>query len=172
MELGRNGDRAGPLGEKGGSWLGRSGSGTWKADTFKVVALPVSVKDRSVGPWEQVLNVPIAYRWYEPDKPSSLLLIDVLAFSTASLVGSEEKLGTGLRIGQSACCELCWKPFFSRAVTLSNSVNDSWKVATYWDRPQEICHVGQIFPYRVYIDSNHRDSWIWVTACLCQSSLR
>jgi hypothetical protein len=172
MELGRNGDRAGPLGERGGSWLGRSGGGTWKAGTFKVVALPVSVKDRSVGPREQVLNVPIAYRWYEPDKPSSLLLIDVLTFSTASLVGSGEKLGTGPRIGQSACCGLCWEPFFSRAVTLSNSVNDSWKVATYWDRPQKTCRVGQIFPYRVYIDSNHRDSRIWVTACLWQSSLR
>jgi hypothetical protein len=34
-----NGDRAGPLGERGDSWSGRSGSDTWKADTSKVVAL-------------------------------------------------------------------------------------------------------------------------------------
>jgi hypothetical protein len=33
-----NGDRAGPLGERKDSWSGRSGSGTWKADTSKVVA--------------------------------------------------------------------------------------------------------------------------------------
>jgi hypothetical protein len=30
--------------------LGRSGSVTWKVDTLKVVAPPVSVKDRWVGP--------------------------------------------------------------------------------------------------------------------------
>jgi hypothetical protein len=98
---------------------------------------PVLIKDRSVGPHEQVLNVPIACQWYAPDKPSSLLLIDILAFSTASLVGSREKLCTDLWIDQAAYCRLCWEPFFSGAVTLSNSVDDSWKVATYGDRPQE-----------------------------------
>jgi hypothetical protein len=40
--------------------LGRSGSDMWKAGTSKVIAPPVSVKDRWVGPREQVLNVPIA----------------------------------------------------------------------------------------------------------------
>jgi hypothetical protein len=33
-----NGDRAGPLGERGDSWSGRSGSGIWQAGTSKVVA--------------------------------------------------------------------------------------------------------------------------------------
>jgi hypothetical protein len=33
-----NGDRAGPLGERGASWSGRSGSGMWHVGTFKVVA--------------------------------------------------------------------------------------------------------------------------------------
>jgi hypothetical protein len=41
--------------------LGMSGSVIWQADTFKVVAPPVSVRDRWVGPREQVLNVPITY---------------------------------------------------------------------------------------------------------------
>jgi hypothetical protein len=36
--IGLNGDRAGPLGERGDSWSGRSGSGTWKTGTSKVVA--------------------------------------------------------------------------------------------------------------------------------------
>jgi hypothetical protein len=58
-----------------------------------------------------------------------------LAFSTASLVGSGEKLGTDPRIGQPACWGLCREPFFSGAVTPSNSVGGSWKVATYGDRP-------------------------------------
>jgi hypothetical protein len=35
---------------------------------------------------------------------------------------------------------------------------------------KHMCHVSRVFPYRVYIDSNHRDSRIWVTVCLWQSS--
>jgi hypothetical protein len=108
------------------------------SEVFYVVAPPVLVKDRWVSTREQVLNVSITYRWYGLGKPSSLLLIDVLAFSTGSLVGSREKLGTDLRIGQPACCRLCRELFFSGAVTLSNSIDDSWKVATYGDRPQKV----------------------------------
>jgi hypothetical protein len=80
-------------------------------------------------------------------------------------------------------CGLCREPFFSRAVSLLNFVNDSWKVATYGDCPQEAytgrkgTGVGSVrgvlvgfFPCRVYIDLNHRDSRIWVTAYLWQSS--
>jgi hypothetical protein len=52
----------GPLGESEDSWLERSESGTRQAGTSKVVAPPVSVKDRWVGLREQVLNVPITYR--------------------------------------------------------------------------------------------------------------
>jgi hypothetical protein len=47
-----NEDRAGPLGERGDSWSGRSKSGMWQAGTSKVVASPVSIKDRSVDPRE------------------------------------------------------------------------------------------------------------------------
>jgi hypothetical protein len=46
--------------------LGRVGRVMWKADTSKVVALSVSVKDRWVGPCEQVLNVLITCWRYEP----------------------------------------------------------------------------------------------------------
>jgi hypothetical protein len=31
---------------------------------------------------------------------------------------------------------------------------------------ESVWRVDQIFPCRIYIDSNHRDSWIWVTAWL------
>jgi hypothetical protein len=44
---------------------------------------------------------------------------------TASLVGSGEKLGTDPRIDQPARCGLCREPFFSRAVGMLNSVDDS-----------------------------------------------
>jgi hypothetical protein len=53
------------------------------------------------------------------------------------LVGSGEKLGMDPLIDQPACWGLCQEPFFSGAVTPSNSVGGSWKVATYGDCPQE-----------------------------------
>jgi hypothetical protein len=44
---------------------------------------------------------------------------------TASLAGSGEKLGMDPRIGQPVRCGLCQKPFFSGAVGLLNSIDDS-----------------------------------------------
>jgi hypothetical protein len=35
---------------------------------------------------------------------------------------------------------------------------------------KRMLRVGRVFPCRVYINSNRRDSRIWVTACLWQSS--
>jgi hypothetical protein len=62
----------------------------------------------------------------------------------ASLVGSGEKLGTEPRICQPVCCGLCREPFFSGAMTLSNAVGVSRKVATYGNRPQE-AYVGRMW---------------------------
>jgi hypothetical protein len=50
----------------------------------------------------------------------------------ASLVGSEEKLGTDPWINQPACCELYREPFFSGAVALLNSVDDYVKGWYMW----------------------------------------
>jgi hypothetical protein len=73
-------------------------------------------------------------------------------------------------------------PFSWEQWDLSKSIGASWKVATYeaahrkrtlgvrglvWKAYVSCCRV---FPCRVYIDSNHRDSQIWVTTCLWQSS--
>jgi hypothetical protein len=49
----------------------------------------------------------------------------------------ERETDTDPRIGQPACWELCREPFFSGAVTPSNSVGGPWKVATYGNHPQE-----------------------------------
>jgi hypothetical protein len=87
----------------------------------------VSVKDRWVGPREQVLNVPIACRCYEPDKPSSLPSIEGGFTPTALMAGSGEKLSTDLQISQSAYCGLCREPFFSGAAALSIAVDDFTK---------------------------------------------
>jgi hypothetical protein len=116
--------------------LGRSGSGTWKASTFKVVAPPVLVKDRWVGPCEHVLSVPIACWWYGPGKPSSLLSTEGGFTPIASMAGSGEKLGTDPQISQLSCCGLCREPFFSWAMTLSIVVDDFMKscyAMTMWD---------------------------------------
>jgi hypothetical protein len=65
-------------------------------------------------------------------------------------------------------------PFSREQWDPSKSVGDSWKVAMHW--PREICMVWDHtrtkrgmrvaywlgFPCMVYIDSNHRDSQIWV----------
>jgi hypothetical protein len=49
--------------------LGRLGSVMWKAGTSKVVSPPVLVKDRWVGPRDQVLNVLTTCWSYGPSKP-------------------------------------------------------------------------------------------------------
>jgi hypothetical protein len=68
---------------------------------------------------------------------------------------------------------LCREPFFSGAVALSIAVEDFTKGChvrglpagsvhqAYVDwREKRTCHIGRIFPYRVYIDLNRRDSRI------------
>jgi hypothetical protein len=84
----------------------------------------VSIKNRWVGSREQVLNVPIVCRRYEPGKSSSLPSIEGGFTLTASMAVLGEKLGMNLRIGQPTCYGLCREPFFSGAVTLSIAVDD------------------------------------------------
>jgi hypothetical protein len=84
----------------------------------------VLVKDRWVGPCEQVLNVPIACWCYGPDKPSSCLSTEAYLFPTASLVVVGEKLGMDLRIRWSSSYGLCREPFFSGVVDMYKSVDD------------------------------------------------
>jgi hypothetical protein len=92
---------------------------------------------------------------------------------TAPLTVVREKLGTDPRIGRLACCGLCQEPFFSGAVDLFKFVDDCMKGChvrgpptgsvrrTYVDwRGKHTCRVGRVFPCRMYIDSNHRDSRI------------
>jgi hypothetical protein len=101
------------------------------------------------------------------------------------MAGTGEKLSMDPRIGQSAGWGLCREPSLSGAVALSIAVEDFAKGLhirgppagsvhrAYVDwRGKRTCHVGRVSPYRVYIDSNRRDSRIRVTACLWQSSHR
>jgi hypothetical protein len=92
---------------------------------------------------------------------------------TAPLDVLGEKLGTDPRIRQPVCCGLCREPFFSGVVDLFKSIDDCMKGChvrgppagsirwAYMDwRGKRTCRVGRVFPCRVYIDSNHRDSRI------------
>jgi hypothetical protein len=66
----------------------------------------MSVKDRWVDPHEQVLNVPIAYQRYVPEKHNSQLSREACLFPTISLVVMGEKLGIDLRTSKPSCCGL------------------------------------------------------------------
>jgi hypothetical protein len=106
----------------------------------------MSVNNRWVGPCEQVLNVPIACRWYRTGKPSSLSSTKGGPTPTSSMTALREKLGTDSQIGQLACCGLCWELFFLGVVTLSVTVDNFMKgcyALTTWDT----YHLG---PYAVW----------------------
>jgi hypothetical protein len=91
----------------------------------------------------------------------------------ASLAGLGEKLGTDPRIGQPACCGLCREPFFSaevgsvqicRCLAKGCHVQGPPTGSICWAyvdcHGKRTCHVDRVFPCRVYIDSNCRDSRI------------
>jgi hypothetical protein len=112
---------------------------------------------------EQVLNVPIAYQRYEPDKPISWLSTEACLFPIASLTVMWEKLGTDPRTGQLACCELGREPFFSGAIDLFKSIDDYTKGLLFIDcmryvwfgtirrlRVGYMWCVGRVFPKGVH----------------------
>jgi hypothetical protein len=138
---------------------------------------PVSVMDRGVGTQEQVLNVLIACRWYGPSKPSSRPSTGAWLKPTASMAVLGEKLRRVLWATQSAW-EVESGVLFSGAVVSVQPCRWLVKGCHVRGLPagsvrrayvdwcgKRMCRVGQVFPCRVYIDYNHCDSQIWVTAC-------
>jgi hypothetical protein len=126
-------DRAGPLGGKWRPLIGKVGEWVMESRHLQGCS-PRLCRLRTDG------LAPASKYWtyrshagvYGPSKPSSCHQ-QMLGFApTTSMVGSGEKLGTDPRIGQSACCELCWEPFFSGAVALLNSVDDFTKGCYMW----------------------------------------
>jgi hypothetical protein len=120
-------DRMGPLGESGGPSVGKRGeSDVESRDLQSHNPQSVLVKDRWVGPCEQVLNV-LSH------------VGDMGSVNWCSLLFNRclRETRWDLWIGQLACWECSWEPFFLGAVTLSNSFGLAWKVATSGDCPQE-----------------------------------
>jgi hypothetical protein len=157
----------------------------WKAGTSKFVAPPVSVKDRWVEPHEQVLNVPNACWWYGPSKPSSVQSSDARLYPHCFIGWLGRETGYG-PVGRSAGvlwivsgapflrssgpAQLCWRHVKGCHVW-GLPVGSVRRVYVDW-RGKCMCRVGRVFSCRMYINSNHCDSRIWVTACLWQSSRR
>jgi hypothetical protein len=137
----------------------------------------VSVKDRGVGTREQILNVPIACRWYGPGKPSSQPSTGAWLKPTDSMSFLGEKLSWVPRATQPGW-EVESGTLFSGAIVSVQPYR--WLVKgchvqgppagsirrAYVDwRGKRTYHIGRVFPCSVYIYSNCRDTRIWVTAC-------
>jgi hypothetical protein len=105
-------------------WLGRLRSVMWQAGTSNVIPLPVSVKDRWAGPREQVLNIPIAYRWYGSGKPCSRPSTEGWLYPHCFIgwlrretrYGSTDRsavilwiVSRALFLGSSGPAQLCWR---------------------------------------------------------------
>jgi hypothetical protein len=124
----------------------------------------------------------IACWWYTPSSPSSLLSIDAWLCPHCFIGWLGREIGYGPMdrsagvlwiasgapfLESSGPAQLCWwlmKGCHIRGLPIGSVCR------AYMDwRGKRTCHVGRVFPCRVYIDSNHRDSQIWVTGCLWQS---
>jgi hypothetical protein len=173
----------GPLRESGDSWLGKSGSGYVASRYLQGYSSPhMSIKDRSVGPREQVLNVPIACRWYVPGMPSSQLSTELNFFSLLfDCCGREAGYGPAdqmvivlwivsgaLLLGCRRSVQICWRRY--ERLLYVDRVRYVWSWTIHGLSVESVWRVGRVSSCRVYIDSNRRDSQTWVTACLCQSS--
>jgi hypothetical protein len=132
----------------------------------------VSAKDRWVDPREQVLNVPIAY-WYMG--PVSLVACRRQKLGLSLLLHwlAWERNWVRTRVSISRCAVDSVENTFSREQwDPSKSIGGSRKVAICGPHEihmlmaihglsmESVWRVDRVFPYRVYIDSNHRDSRI------------
>jgi hypothetical protein len=93
----------------------------------------VLVKDRSIGPRDQVLNISIAYWCYGPSKPSIQPLIDAWLYPHCFIGWLRREDGYEPMDRSAAHCGLCRERFFLGVVGLLNSVDESLKVTTYGD---------------------------------------
>jgi hypothetical protein len=135
----------------------------------------VLVKNRWVGPREQVLNIPITCRWYVSDKPSSRPSIECwlcppLLHWLARERNWVQTYGSVSRhvmdcvmspFSQEQCPpQLCGR--LHKRLLCVDHVRYIWSRTICGSSVGYVWRVGQVFPCRVYIDSNRRDSQVWV----------
>jgi hypothetical protein len=92
----------------------------------------VSVKDRWVGPREQVLNVPIACQCYGPSKPSSLPSKESGFTPTAQWLTQERNWVRTCGSDGRRAMDCVGSPFFSGDVALFIPVDDCAKGCYMW----------------------------------------
>jgi hypothetical protein len=121
---------------------------------------------------------------YGHSKPSSLLLTDVWLSLLLHWL-TRERNWVRARGSVSRRAVNCVGSPFSREQWLCPALLMTCEWLLYMDHMryvwswtihrlsvESVLHVGWVFPYRVYIDSNRRDSQTWVTVYLWQSSRR
>jgi hypothetical protein len=136
----------------------------------------VSVKDRWVGPCEQVLNVPIVCRWYGFGKPSSrpstegwlclYCFIDWLRRETGygpmdQSAGVLMIVSGALFLDSSGPTQLCW--WLRERLLYVDHMRYVWSGTICGPSVGYMWCAGRVFPCMVYINSNHRDYRIWVS---------
>jgi hypothetical protein len=122
---------------------------------------------------------------YGPSKPSSWSPIGAWLTSTGSLVGSGRETRYGPACRSAGVLWIMSGVLFLGSSGIRPNLSASHKRLLYVDHvryvwswtilglsTESMWHVGQVFPCRVYIDSNRRDSRILVTAYLWKSSCR
>jgi hypothetical protein len=162
--------------------LGRSESEMWKVGTSNVIAPPVSAKDWWVSPVRKYWM----YRSHTGDMDRVSLVASCqhkLIFSPLLywMLWERNWVQThGLVSRRAVGC--VGSPSSWEQWICSNLLTTTWKITMRWSREIRMVLVHtqtergmcvacwSSFPYRVYIDSNSRDSRICVTACLRPSA--
>jgi hypothetical protein len=110
---------------------------------------------------------------YGSNKPSSMSSIEAWNKPTASLAVRGEKLGGDPHVGQPVCWECSQEFLFLESIEIHTNLSatrerllDVDRMRYVWSRAicelsiENMWRVGWVFPCRVYIDSNCRDSRI------------
>jgi hypothetical protein len=77
-------------------------------------------------------------------------------------------MSRALLLGCSGSVQIYWR-LYERLLYVDR-VRYVWSYTIHGLSVKNVWRVGRVFPCKVYIDSNRRDSRIWVTACLWQPS--
>jgi hypothetical protein len=156
-------DRSGPLGEKGRQLVGKVGK--WHVESWHL-------QDCSIHLCRLRTNVlgPASKYWTYQSHAGDIGPVSLVACHQQKL-GREARYGpvgrsTGvlwimsgaLLLGGSESVQICW--WLVKGYHIRGPPAGSVRRAYMDWRRKRTCCVGRIFPYRVYIDSNHRDSRI------------
>jgi hypothetical protein len=179
-------DRVGSLGGKGRQLIRKVGE--WYVERRHLQGCSLRLcrlRTDGVGTREKVLNVPITCWWYGPSKPSNLLSIDAWLCPHCFIGWFERETGYGSTdrstdmlwimprapfLESSDPAQLCWR--LMKCCHIRGPPAGSVRRAYVDWHGKRMCRVDGVFSCSVYIDLNRRDSQIWVTACLWQSSRR